>query len=72
MQDQTKQPKTLQQGHLYKHLLTGQKMLAMASGLLVEALVLDSTQPAGVNGRMLISSTHVEPLPMVYFGGRIP
>jgi hypothetical protein len=72
MKNETNQTKALQQGHLYKHLLTNQKMLAMASGLLVEALVLDPSQPAGVNGRMLISPTHVEPLPMVYFGGRIP
>lgn len=62
----------VQQGHLYRHIFTGKKVLALANGFVSDALILDTDHPSGVSGRMLIQAPHLEALPMVYFGGRVP
>lgn len=67
-----KQVETLQQGHLYQHKFTGRMVLALSSGLVSEALVLDMREPTGYSGRELIQAAHVEAKLMKYFGGRIP
>jgi hypothetical protein len=62
----------LQQGHLYTHIFTGRKVLALSNGLTAEALILDMREPTGYSGKMLIQAAHVVAEPMIYFGGRKP
>lgn len=62
----------LQQGCLYQHKITGRMVLALSSGTISEALVLDMREPSGYSGREMIYAAHVEAMPMKYYGGRVP
>lgn len=60
------------QGHTYRHLITGRKLMAMASGPSVEAYEMDDRREWPLTNRCMVDAEHLEPLPMAYFGGAVP